>query len=213
MTKVVLTAGQQHNCGDAKKIGRMISIGERPETALIFPKRKRGVRPVEDNANHCQKYDSCREEPQLKAGGAEPDFLRANDIDPGNSCYQTDETTGRDPRLRRYGRRQRNAKIVNHRLPPCWQEKPIRRQKCNCCQSNEGEQHAIHSQAERGPRGPDQQIAPERPHHDAFGPFLRTAAEEASQDREKRNDAIACPLTRRDWLPPIEMRMLRGISH
>src|SRR6267142_6123429 len=40
VTKVILSARQQHNRSDAKKIGGVISVRERPEAALISPKRK-----------------------------------------------------------------------------------------------------------------------------------------------------------------------------
>src|SRR5438552_765794 len=59
VTKVVLSARQQHNRCDAKKIGSLISVRERPEAALINPKRKSRVRQVECDAYPSQgHYDS-----------------------------------------------------------------------------------------------------------------------------------------------------------
>src|ERR1700686_172135 len=124
VTNVILPAGQQDNRRDAKKIGGVISIWERPETALINPKRESCLRQIKRDADRGHGNDSRNKKAKLKASGAKLDFLRADDVEPTHSRDQADETTRCHPRLRRKSGGQRDCEIVQRRASPYWQKKP-----------------------------------------------------------------------------------------
>src|SRR5438552_4203307 len=132
VTKVVLSARQQHNRCDAKKIGSLISVRERPEAALINPKRKSRVRQVECDAYPSQGNDACDKKPKLKTNRTKLEFLCADDIEPAHSRDQTNKTTHRHPRLRRDSRRERDCEIINQCAPPCRHKKPAHGQEGDC---------------------------------------------------------------------------------
>src|ERR1700730_3838246 len=101
VTNVILPARQQDNRRDAKKIGGMISIWERPETALVNPKRESRVRQIKHDADRRHGNDSRDKKPKLKTSGAKLEFLDTDDVEPAHSRDQADETTRGHPRLRR----------------------------------------------------------------------------------------------------------------
>ena len=117
-TKIILPARKQNNRRDRKEIRSLILVREWPKAALINPKRKGRMRRIKRDADRAESNDSSDEKPQLKTGRPKLEFLRAYEIELAHSGDQTDETTCRNPRLRRESGRERDRKIVDHRLPP-----------------------------------------------------------------------------------------------
>ena len=75
------------------------------------------MRRIKREADRAENNDSTDEKSQLKTGRTELEFLSAYEIEPAYSGDQANETTRRDPRLRRESGRERDRKIVDHRAP------------------------------------------------------------------------------------------------
>ncbi len=101
VTNVILPARQQDNRRDAKKIGGVISVWERPEAALINPKRESCVRQIKRDAYRGHGDDSSDKETKLNTSGTKLELLRADEVEPAHSRDQAYQTTRRHPRLRR----------------------------------------------------------------------------------------------------------------
>ena len=86
------------------------------------------MRRIKRETDRAENDDSTDEKSQLKTGGTELEFLSAYEIEPAYSGDQANETTRRDPRLRRESGWERNREIIDHRGPPRRWEKPTRGQ-------------------------------------------------------------------------------------
>ena len=165
---------------------------------------------VKKDGDARQDHDPDDKEPQLKTRGPQIQLLRADEVKPADSRDQAEQTRGTDPWLRRYGLRQQGSEITHEDGPPGWKKEPVRRQKSNRSQTGEQKEHAVGHKAEGEPRWTDQEQEPKQTHHDAFGPFLCAAGQEAGQHRQKSgggattlsSNGLASPGTRLglDWI-------------
>src|ERR1700736_646152 len=98
--KIVLTAGQNHHRGQAKKVPGLIAIRKRPEVAFVVPEGRRRFCKPEQNANRSQNNNAGGEQPQLLPRFAQFELLSADDVKPAQASDETAQTRQRDPGLR-----------------------------------------------------------------------------------------------------------------
>ena len=98
---IILAAGQDHDRGETEEIGRLIAIRERPEAALVVPERKSGVSVIEGEAKRGEQDDASGEKSKLLAHLAQLQIERAHIVEPAQAGQEADETSERNPGLRR----------------------------------------------------------------------------------------------------------------
>ena len=109
---IILAAGQDHDRGQAEKIGRLIAIWKRAEAALVVPERKGGVSGMECDAKRGEQNDASREKSKLLAHFAQIQIERADVIKPAQAGQKTDKAAKGNPRLRRERAGQADPEIV-----------------------------------------------------------------------------------------------------
>ena len=100
LAKIVLTAGQNHDRGQTKKVSGLIAIRKRPEVAFVVPEGRRRFCKLEQNTNRSQKNHAGGEEPQLQPRFPQFELLRADYVKPAQAGDETAQTGQCDPGLR-----------------------------------------------------------------------------------------------------------------
>ena len=99
MSNAVLTASQDQHGRDAEKVSRLIAIRKWPKPAVVLPPEQWIMCQIEQNAKAGDDHHAKGEKAQLESRHAQFELLRRNTIKPAKPCHQTNETTGRQPRL------------------------------------------------------------------------------------------------------------------
>ena len=143
MPDIILSTRQEDDRRQTEEIGGLITIGKRPESALVVPERKCGMRGVECEAKCSEKNDAGSEPPKLLAHFPQFQIKRADVVEPTQASQETDKTSKGNPRLRRKCAGEADAEIVLQGKTPCRLEKPAGRQECGCGQGDSGQQNQV----------------------------------------------------------------------